>query len=390
MARARFLSASLFVVFVVAVASARAAAPGDFVFPKTTPGSVKVGDEVVAEVKITDYLKVEKVEGDWLWVEARDLLAPSDEGKKGWVSASSVDDLETQIRYFEGRANEGNNAGAFFLAGAVASLPDDDQHQTQALDFFTKAINLDATVAYYHQRRASCYVMLDNYSAAITDLESAARIDPSNEAIPGLITSVREMQSSATSSGGGTAPPALDMPPPSVPIAGLGTTPAAPGTTPPAGESTSGSGGGGSGAVAKGEADPRVRDILVGTSYQYTVNSDGNYKIIYDAGNGRTQVLFVESNIETLGDFEIREIWSPIGQATEASFTQAIADRLLRIGATMKVGAVEIVTIDNKPTAYFSAKVPADLTAEQLVKVINAVASTADENENALFGGDKY
>jgi hypothetical protein len=56
----------------------------------------------------------------------------------------------------------------------------------------------------------------------------------------------------------------------------------------------------------------------------------------------------------------------------------------------MKIGAVEIVTIDNKPTAYFSAKVPADLTAEQLVKVINAVASTADENENSLFGGDKY
>jgi tetratricopeptide (TPR) repeat protein len=388
MARARFLSASLFIVCVVASAIAQAAAPGDFVFPKTTPGSIKVGDEVVAEVKITDYLKVEKVEGDWLWVECRDLLAPGDEGKKGWVSAGSVDDLETQIRYFEGRANEGSNAGAFFLAGAVASLPDDDQHQNQALDFFTKAINLDGTVAYYHQRRASCYVMLDNYSAAITDLESAARIDPSNTAIPGLITSVRDMQGSAGTPGGGTAPPALDMPPPSQPIAGLGTTPAAPGTAPAPGASTSG--GGGSGAVAKGEADPRVRDILVGTNFQYTVNSDGNYKIIYDAGNGRTQVLFVESNIESLGDFEIREIWSPIGQAAEASFSQAIADRLLRIGATMKVGAVEIVTIDNKPTAYFSAKVPANLTAEQLVKVINAVASTADENENALFGGDKY
>lgn len=387
MARARLLASSLFVLCLVSAVSARAAAPGDFVFPKTTPGAIKVGDEVVAEVKITDYLKVEKVDGDWLWVECRDLLAPGDEGKKGWIAASTVDDLETQIRYFEGRANEGNNAGAFFLAGAVSALPDDDQHQQHALDYFTKAIDLDATVAYYHQRRASCYVMLDNFAAAITDLESAARIDPSNQAIAGLITSVREMQSSSGTAGGGTAPPSLDVPRPSEPIAGLGTTPTAPGTTPPANESTSGSA---AGTVAKGEADPRVREILVGTNFQFTVNSDGNYKIIYDAGNGRTQVLFVESNLETLGDLQIREVWSPIGQATDASFPQAIADRLLRIGATMKVGAVEVVTIDNKPTAYFSAKVPADLTAEQLIKVINAVASTADENENSLFGGDKY
>jgi hypothetical protein len=133
-----------------------------------------------------------------------------------------------------------------------------------------------------------------------------------------------------------------------------------------------------------------VREILVSTELKYTLNPDGNFKIIFDAGSGRTQILFVESNVETLGGLEIREVWSPIGQTTEGSFPQAIADRLLRVGGALKVGAVEVVTVDGKPTAYFSAKVPANLDAEQLVKVVEAVATTADENENALFGGDTY
>lgn len=378
MGRATILSAAAMLSFGAAT-WVQALEVGDYVFPKTTPGAIKIGDEVVAAVKITDFLKVEKVEGDWLWVECRDLLAPNDEGKKGWIVSSAVDDLDAQVHYFDGRGAENNNAGAYFLAGAVASLLDDDDHTRRALGLFTKAIELDGKTSYYRQRRASSNVLLGNYPAAIADLQEAGRIDPTNKAIPGLIAQVRELEDSAES---GATPAGLALPAPAEPIVDV-----SPAAKPPSGSTTLPPVGA---QPAKGQADPRVREILAGADLKYTVNPDGNYKIIFDAGSGRTQILFVESNIETLAGLEIREVWSPIGQTTEGSFPQAIADRLLRVGGALKVGAVEVVTVDGKPTAYFSAKVPASLNAEQLLKVIDAVATTADENENALFGGDTY
>jgi tetratricopeptide (TPR) repeat protein len=379
MGRAAICRAALAAAIFGAAAPMQAFEVGEYVFPKTTPGAIKVGDEVVAQVKITDFLRIEKGEGGWLWVECRDLLAPNVEGKKGWIATTAVDSLDTQLHYFEGRGAESDNAGAYFLAGAVASLSDEEDHARQALGFFTKAIELDGKTSYYHQRRASTNVILGNYDAAIEDLEQAGRIDPTNTAIPGLITQVRELQGSAR---GGATPTGLDLPAPPESVANVG-----PAASAPSGATNTP---GASGQPAKGQADPRVREILAGSDLKYSVNPDGNYKIIFDVGSGRTQILFVESNVETLGGLEIREVWSPIGQTAEGSFPQTTADRLLRVGGALKVGAVEVVTVDGKPTAYFSAKVPADLNAEQLMKVINAVATTADENENSLFGGDTY
>jgi hypothetical protein len=198
---------------------------------------------------------------------------------------------------------------------------------------------------------------------------------------------IAEVQSLQAGDDGGVRPAALDVPPPIDRPADPGAS-AAPDES--ADDASSESAASAPGQLAKGEPDPRVQAILEETDFQFTVNSDGNFKIIYDAGAGRTQVLFVESNVERLGELEIREVWSPIGQSSSESFPAAVSDRLLRVGASMKVGAVEVVAIDGKPTAYFSAKVPADLDAAKLISVINAVATTADENENALFGGDKY
>ena len=385
---------------------ASAQAVGAFVFPKTTPAQIKVGDEVAAEVTITDYLIVQKAEGEWLWVESRDLFAPGDEGKKGWIAASSVDDLETQINYFVGKAAEGpGNATGYFLAGAVTSLNDDDAYQQRALNYFSKAIELDPKVDYYYQRRASCWVMLDNYGEALKDLGEAGRIDPSNEAIPKLIETVRGL------AGSGTAPPApsdlATSEPPStvpafpsddlksgpendttlVPPFGDPITPVTDSEIEPPREFPSG---GLPSLPSDNTADDRVRTALTEAGLDSTVSDSGDFRVSFTLESGRSQAVFVGSKTESLGDFEIREIWSPIGVADGDSFSQAVADQLLRVGALRKIGSVEVATLNGKPTAYYTAKVPADLSGSRLGEVIRGVASIADNFEQSLFKSDGY
>ncbi|HMO86506.1 MAG TPA: hypothetical protein PKC18_16465, partial [Lacipirellulaceae bacterium] len=72
------------------------------------------------------------------------------------------------------------------------------------------------------------------------------------------------------------------------------------------------------------------------------------------------------------------------------TFNAQISDRLLRIGSIKKVGAVQVIALDGELLAYYCAKVPAELSPEQMETLVNTVAYIADDAENTLFGGDEY
>lgn len=412
------LALNAFVALVAAIAIdatlASAQDVGAFVFPKVTPTEIKVGTEVTARVEISNYLVVEKTQNGWLWVQCKDLLAPGEEGKRGWIEAAKVDDLETQIKYFESKAALNNSGAVYFLAGAVASLPDDPIHQRRAVDYFSRAIQLQPKSAYNYQRRAASFVALAQYDDALKDLEQAAAIDPTDQHIAKLLEMVKHLvgnigisSSGPTSSlsipGFGTPdtpldaptgslsgpfawPPALD---PDVPRSALDPTmPAAPfdpsiiNPEPTASLLV--------GPTPIDSPDVRVSSALTEAGIDYTVQDGGTYRVNLNFEGGRSQTAFVISKTEKLGDFEIREVWSPIGTADEAGFSQETANELLRVGAARKIGSVEVATLNGKPTAYFTAKVPADLSASRLAEIIRGVASIADDYENSLFHVDGY
>ena len=52
------------------------------------------------------------------------------------------------------------------------------------------------------------------------------------------------------------------------------------------------------------------RAALDAKGISYTVDSDGDYKIVLGTNDDRTQLAFVRSSTNEYGNMEIREIWS--------------------------------------------------------------------------------
>jgi hypothetical protein len=63
-----------------------------------------------------------------------------------------------------------------------------------------------------------------------------------------------------------------------------------------------------------GEPDQRVEKALKKLGLKYTVDKDGDFKLIFTTEGDRTQVVFINSGTETLRKMEIREIWSPVAK----------------------------------------------------------------------------
>jgi len=137
-------------------------------------------------------------------------------------------------------------------------------------------------------------------------------------------------------------------------------------------------------------ADPRVRRALESLGLEFEVDADGDYRVIMAwSEDGRSQLVFVNSNTETLGDAEIREVWTVGYKKETTELAQRVATKLLEASSTYKIGAWEVVWRGETVLAVLNAKIPADATAKYLGEVINVVSATADEIEKELLTTDE-
>ena len=132
-------------------------------------------------------------------------------------------------------------------------------------------------------------------------------------------------------------------------------------------------------ALAADVADKSVQRQLDKRKIQYKVDADGDFRVTYDVGNGRTQLAFVRSATFSYGKLRIREIRS-IGYRGEAAFPQSVANRLLEHSNEAKLGA----WTKQGNLAIFTTKIPADASDQQLVDAIELTARLADELEKEL------
>jgi hypothetical protein len=130
------------------------------------------------------------------------------------------------------------------------------------------------------------------------------------------------------------------------------------------------------------EYDERVRKILKAEDVQYTVDSDGDFKVIYDMGDDRTQMAFIRSTTETYQNMEIREIWSFGYESENDVFPAAIATKLLEDTFIKKLGAW--AKAGNR--ALFVVKLSANADAETLLNALQMALESADEMEEQLTG----
>ena len=134
-------------------------------------------------------------------------------------------------------------------------------------------------------------------------------------------------------------------------------------------------------------ADPAIARQLDSLKYKYEIDADGDYKLGFDMDNGRSQLAFVISAVESFGDMKVREVWAPAYRASEGSeFPVAVANRLLEDSQSSKLGG----GVKHGDTAVFVVKLAADASQGQLDDAIDFVLRTADQMELELTGKDEF
>ncbi|MFX1722597.1 hypothetical protein [Stenotrophomonas sp. AS1] len=134
------------------------------------------------------------------------------------------------------------------------------------------------------------------------------------------------------------------------------------------------------------DADRAVGRALDTLKYTYEVDEDGDYKMVFDMDDGRSQLAFVRSTVEEFGKHRIREIWSPAYNSPGKQFPAAVANRLLEDSQDAKMGA----WVKQDQLAMFVVKVDANATPEALSDAIDAAVRTADAMELELTEQDEY
>jgi hypothetical protein len=142
-----------------------------------------------------------------------------------------------------------------------------------------------------------------------------------------------------------------------------------------------------------GTPDPRIRSALDKAGLQYEITGDGDFKVIFKFNEDkRSQVILINSNTERIKEtnIEIREIYS-VAYKTNGNLPVEVANQLMKDSQKRKIGAWELInTSAGVSLAVFDAKISADTSTDNLVKIMRLVAIRADNMEQELTGEDKF
>jgi serine/threonine-protein kinase PpkA len=130
------------------------------------------------------------------------------------------------------------------------------------------------------------------------------------------------------------------------------------------------------------QPDAVVRAQLDRLGIKYEIDHDGDFKIVQPAGEGRTQMSWVRSQVSEYKSLRIREIMSIGYRADGDELPADIARQLLRDTHEKKLGA----WTRQGGMAIFVTKIPADADADQLKLALDATRETADTMEKTLTG----
>ncbi len=136
--------------------------------------------------------------------------------------------------------------------------------------------------------------------------------------------------------------------------------------------------------ASKTVVDKSIKAQLDGLGYEYEVDEDNDFKLVFEIGDeGRSQIVYVLSSVETYGSHSIREVWSPAYTSATDSFPAPIANRLLEASNSAKMGG----WVKQGRNAVFVVKIKSDASKEELDDALDLAMQLADEMENELTPG---
>lgn len=138
-------------------------------------------------------------------------------------------------------------------------------------------------------------------------------------------------------------------------------------------------------AAADVKADPGVARLLKAMDTPYTIDDDGDYRILVDLGDERSQIVWVRSAVHEAANQRVREIWTYGYRSSERRIPANVANRLLSQNFELILGA----WARSEGNAVLVVKIPADADAEALDAAIDLTASIGDGMEQKLVAGDE-
>lgn len=138
-----------------------------------------------------------------------------------------------------------------------------------------------------------------------------------------------------------------------------------------------------------GTPDPVMKTMLDELKLKYDIGPQGDFKLIFDVGEGRSQLVFVQSATEEYGGSKIREIWSP-ALKVKGDLDAKLANQLLKDSQERKIGGWQLMTLGEDNLIVYAIKLPDPKDGEELYRMINAAMLSADEMEKELTGKDEY
>lgn len=126
------------------------------------------------------------------------------------------------------------------------------------------------------------------------------------------------------------------------------------------------------------EPDQRVAEQLDEIGWKYEVDADGDFRLVFRYPDGRTQIVFINSQTESLGPMEIREVWAA-GFRVDKDADKSVFQSLLEENELVKLGAWRLVQAGEDSVAVFAVQLPADADTELLRLATDVAGITADK-----------
>jgi hypothetical protein len=148
---------------------------------------------------------------------------------------------------------------------------------------------------------------------------------------------------------------------------------------------------GGSSSSSSSNGDSRIKRQLDALGLKYEVTETGKFKVIFDMGGDRTQLVIIYSKTYEYGGIEIREIYSTAASATDKTeYTQTTLLTLLEKNQSYKVGSWQIDGGTSPFILQFGLRISATVSQDVLKEMLLLAARAADEMEQKLTEGDKH
>jgi len=135
-------------------------------------------------------------------------------------------------------------------------------------------------------------------------------------------------------------------------------------------------------APARAE-DPLVARRLTQAGYQFKVDGDGDYVVVFNyAAEKRSQAVFISGKTETAYGIPIRKVFSAASVGSKNPVTGAKALELLNDSNSNKMGSWEL----QSGTLFLVIKLPDSASAAELQAAMRVAGELADNMEKSISG----